>query len=160
MTIYNFFAIFVPILSACVAIIVIFIRVQSIYTLIYALQNETKNLTRDISELSIKVVDIPLPNFEEISRNLITLKNALEEVKGSHENLQESFLTYQNKMASRFNQEKREKKRKEEPECEEPLYSDISTVTDTGDVVDRRDISPKQSRLINKVKYLTQAQGR
>jgi hypothetical protein len=97
------------------------------------------------------MVDIPLPNFEEISRNIITVKNSLGELQGEHNNLAESFLSYQNKMASRINQEKKEKKRKEdEPEIQNDLFSD----PDTGAVMDVRD-RPAKRRLINKSQYIS-----
>jgi hypothetical protein len=155
MTIYDFFAIFIPVIAACVTIIMIFTRIQSVYATIYDLQAATKAQNVNISDVQLKLVDIPLPNFEEISRQIISAKNDIEQLKNAHENLAESFTTYQNKMASRLNQEKREKRRKEEPE-EEEQYGDLSTLPDTGEIVDRRDISQKPTRLVNKVKFLAQ----
>jgi hypothetical protein len=148
MMIFFFITMTTVIISACVTIILIFNKFHAFNADIYGLQEVRKSLTREIEEIRIKIADVPLPNFEDISRRIIECKNDIGEAKGELDNLSEVFYTHQNKYNSRLTAEEK-KRKKEEKESEEELP--VVNFDDAGNQVEQVNERPAiNSRLFRK----------
>jgi chaperonin cofactor prefoldin len=122
-----------PILCVSAGVIVIFLRLQPIYTEIVTLQAKFKNLQSEIDALSTKILDIPLPIFEDLSAKIITCKNETTQAIGELRNLEESFYTYQNKTNARITADT--KRAKKEVKEKEEYEEDEATIAATQPVV-------------------------